>query len=481
MIQPGVPGRVETFIARHLRRAYRTVHAYPARNWIDIEMAAQLMAGAGGAHITPPIGFPMGGYGARHQGAQGVHDQLNTHTLFLDDGTTQVLIIASDLIGLRAPQVARVRALVSAGTGVPAEHVFLACSHTHGGPLMYDDFGDMPSEHEAYLETLYHYLAGAARQAATSAIPVHYGCGRSGVRLGVNRRERQADGSIRIGVDFQGPVAPWADVVFFNRVDGGGTLALLYQHAVHGTCLMGDNYLFTADMMGYAMRLIEDRLASSTALFLNGCAGNINPYPRGTFDLAARHGSELGAAVLKALTSAGEIRKKGRISCVQHPVKLPLQAPESLEKSERDLACVEREYRQIQGAHHENWTLAQRYFTAKERVAAAREQDTAASLPIEIQVIAIDDIALVGLPGEIFVETGFAIAAASPFAVTLPVGYANGSIGYVPTCEAVPDGGYEVIDARARYRGRYIRADADRVLTQGASAALAAAFARIDA
>ena len=158
-----------------------------------------------------------------------------------------------------------------------------------------------------------------------------------------------------------------------------------------------------------------------------------------------------------------------------------MQAPESLEKSERDLACVEREYRQSQGAHHENWTLAQRYFTAKERVAAAREQDTAASLPIEIQVIAIDDIALVGLPGEIFVETGFAIAAASPFAVTLPVGYANGSIGYVPTCEAVPDGGYEVIDARARYRGRYIRADADRVLTQGASAALAAAFARIDA
>ena len=85
------------------------------------------------------------------------------------------------------------------------------------------------------------------------------------------------------------------------------------------------------------------------------------------------------------------------------------------------------------------------------------------------------------MPGEIFVETGFAIVAASPFAVTLPVGYANGSIGYVPTCEAVPDGGYEVVDARAEYRGRYIRDDAARVLTQGASAALAEAFARIDA
>jgi len=42
-------------------------------------------------------------------------------------------------------------------------------------------------------------------------------------------------------------------------------------------------------------------------------------------------------------------------------------------------------------------------------------------------------------------------------------------------------GGYEVVDARARYRGRYIRDDADRVLTEGASEALAEAFARIDA
>lgn len=44
-----------------------------------------------------------------------------------------------------------------------------------------------------------------------------------------------------------------------------------------------------------------------------------------------------------------------------------------------------------------------------------------------------------------------------------------------------PMGGYEVVDARARYRGRYIRDDADRVLTEGASEALAEAFARIDA
>ena len=443
-------------------------------------MSAQLLAGVGGAHITPPIGFSMGGYGARQQGAQGVHDPLETHVLMLDDGTTQVVIIASDLLGLRTPQVARVRTLVSAATGVPAGHVFLACSHTHGGPLMYDDFGAIPAAHEAYLETLYHYIAGAAQQAANGLIPVHYGYGRQEVKLGANRRERQADGSTRIGVDLQVPVAPWTDVVFFNRAAGGGTLALLYQHAVHGTCLVGDNYLFTADTMGYAMRHIEERLVGSTALFLNGCAGNINPYPRGTFELAEKHGNRLGAAVLKAVDKAGEMREKGRLCCVQHNFELPLEASESLEKCDRDLQQLEREYRKLQGAHHKNWSLARRYFAAKERLAAARDQDAATGQPVEVQVIALDDIALVSLPGEIFVETGFAIAAASPFACTLPVGYANGSIGYVPTSEEIPYGGYEVTDARARYRGRNIRGDADRALIQGATAALAAA-ARIDA
>ena len=435
-------------------------------------MSNKLMAGAGGAHITPPIGFPMGGYGARDHGAEGVHDQLNTHALFLDDGSTQVLVVASDLLGLRAPQVARVRELVTEATGVPAGHVFLACSHTHGGPLMYSDFAGFSAAHEAYLETLYHYIAGAAQQAANAAIPVCYGHARKEVRLGANRRERQADGTTKIGVDLDAPVAPWTDVICFDRADGSGTLAMLYQHAVHGTCMQGDNYLFTADTMGYAMRLVEAQLESSTALFLNGCAGNINPHPRGTFGLARRHGTRLGAAVLQAVTEIADFREEGRLNCIQHECELPLEEARPLEECERDLTEIEPAYLALGGAHHKSWTLSRRYFAAKAQVEAARSGQLASGLPIEIQVVALDDLALVSLPGEIFVETGFAICASSPFEVTLPVGYANGSIGYVPTLEEVPFGGYEVGEARARYQGRCIRDDADRALVDGALEAL---------
>ena len=70
-------------------------------------------------------------------------------------------------------------------------------------------------------------------------------------------------------------------------------------------------------------------------------------------------------------------------------------------------------------------------------------------LEVEVQVIAFsDDVAIVSLPGEIFVELGLAIKKASPFKHTFIAELANGSIGYVPNREAYPQGNYEVVSAR---------------------------------
>ena len=434
-------------------------------------MTRQLLAGAGGARITPPTGNPMGGYGARDHGAEGVHDHLNSHTLFLDDGTTQAVIIASDLIGMRFEHVARVRELVNRATGVPAANVFLAFSHTHGGPLMYSDFSKLEEPAAAYIDALCHFRAGTALQAATAAGPVRWGTGRHPLRVGVNRRERQADGTTRIGVNPEGPVAPWVDVVWFERLDGT-PLVVLWQHAAHGTCLVSDNYLFTADWMGAAMRMIEDQRPGETALFLNGCAGNINPHPRGSYELAGMHGTRAGGAVLKTALQAGDMRRGGRLRCAQHAFELPLEPMPSLPECERELAEWEPAFLELEGGFHRSWRVCRHYFAARERVEAHRSGSVASGLPLEIQALALDDVALVGLPGEIFVETGTAIAEASPFALTLPVGYANGAIGYVPTSEEVPHGGYEVLDARARHQGRMLADDADRALAAGALRAL---------
>ena len=78
----------------------------------------------------------------------------------------------------------------------------------------------------------------------------------------------------------------------------------------------------------------------------------------------------------------------------------------------------------------------------RRRVESIREQgDT--PLPCEIQAICLGETALLGWPGEVFSSLGMAAKRGSPFAQTYVVGYANGSIGYVPTPEAFAEGGYE--------------------------------------
>ena len=79
-----------------------------------------------------------------------------------------------------------------------------------------------------------------------------------------------------------------------------------------------------------------------------------------------------------------------------------------------------------------------------------RVLDTAARkgkpLDAEVQVIALgNDIAWVGLPGEIFTELGMAIKQGSPFPMTIIAQLAHGPVTYYPNEAAAAQGNYEVV------------------------------------
>lgn len=76
--------------------------------------AADLRAGVGRADLTPPIGGPMYGYGARGSDvSQGVHDPLYAKALVLDDGATTLAIVTLDLGSFTQENSDNVRRLVS--------------------------------------------------------------------------------------------------------------------------------------------------------------------------------------------------------------------------------------------------------------------------------------------------------------------------------------------------------------------------------
>ena len=281
-------------------------------------------AGAARANITPPVGHRMSGYGNRTHGSDGIHDELRSKVLFLDDGTTRAAIVANDLLYLNAAAVAEVRKRVSESADIPAENVFVCCSHTHGGP---DTAYGEPTEDRmqaAYAETLFYKIAGAAAEARRNAIPAKMGRSRAEVQCGINRRERTADGRIILGRNPDGPVARFVDVLRFDEAGTGRPLVILFSHAVHGTTLGGDNYLTTSELSGWAERFVEAAFPAAVGMFCNGCAGDINPDPRGTFDYVDLLGTRLGAAVVGAATQTTPVAEV-RVACHRETVLLPIE------------------------------------------------------------------------------------------------------------------------------------------------------------
>ena len=84
-----------------------------------------------------------------------------------------------------------------------------------------------------------------------------------------------------------------------------------------------------------------------------------------------------------------------------------------------------------------------------------------ATLPLEVQVFRLGpEVAVVTLPGEVFVDLGLAIRAASPFATTLVIELANDGPGYLPTRKAFAEGSYETVNSRIQPGGAEAMAEA---------------------
>lgn len=432
-------------------------------------------AGVGRAIITPPVGIKLSGYASRKTGATGIHDDLTATVLYLEQDGLQAALVGLEVIQMDAAEIAAVRACCQELTGVPAEHVMIACTHTHSGPLTGP--GEDEPVRAAYAANLRWQIAGALREARQAPAPVSWSWGTHPVRLAGNRRERTPQGVI-LGYNPDGPTPTAADVLSFTLGDSETPALVTVVYDCHGTTLGPDNLLISADYGGHARRLAESQLPGSRAMVLGGCGADQNPYPRGTHALAETHGRRLGAAAYQAVLEMGEKRPAARLGVACVAASLPVDEPPDLETCRQQLQEAEAAVEAQKQAHGEDgvdWFTSRQLRHARERLELVESGASDVTLICEVQALVLDDVGFVALPGEIFIEIGRAIRERSGLAVTLPLGWANGSIGYVPTSAEVPFGGYEIEMARANRCGLPIRPEADEALAAAAVEALALA------
>ncbi|HEX4214796.1 MAG TPA: hypothetical protein VIA06_15870 [Candidatus Dormibacteraeota bacterium] len=409
-------------------------------------------AGVARVTITPPVGIAMIGFAGRAS-SNDVQDDLTATALVVEGPGSggapgRAAIIACDLLWLEEPAVARVRAAVAALTDVAGDHVLIACSHTHYGPMV--DAGSELAGPQVgpYVDNLVHLLAGAVAMAESRLTPCRFGFGEGEARIGINRRERLADGRMILG---QNPDGPYDPRVALLRIDDaeGRPLALLLNHACHPVSLGGTCTHISADFPGHARRLIEAE-TGTTILFLQGSTADVNPLLMGwDWSHPTRLGTTLGEEAIRIYKGITPAPASGFVGMARAEVDLPPLLPPSVEEGEALVASLTAELERVReaGAPGPIWWAGGRLDRARHGLEALRGGPGVEPVPASLAALRIGQIALATSPGEIFTRLGGAVVDGSPFAHTMFAGYTDGSIGYVPTRDAYPEGGYEVTHA----------------------------------
>ena len=235
-----------------------------------------LRAGAAKADITPPIGTPLAGYGARAaKPSTGVHDPCEARALVLDNGAVKLAFVAVDHLGFDHGMVQRIRALASEATRITADHIFVMSSHTHSGGGAFMEMlppvaNILAGKFDPKIRHFYEQRTAEAVIAADKNLrPARISFG-AGEARGISR--------FRSSWPPNGPIDPEVGVVRVDSTATGKPLAVLMNFAAHPTVLGANNMTFSADYVGYARSAVERMIGGEVlAIFANGAQGTVAP------------------------------------------------------------------------------------------------------------------------------------------------------------------------------------------------------------
>lgn len=246
--------------------------------WLAVAASAQatLRAGVAKSDITPPIGTPLAGYGARAaKPSTGVHDPCEARALVIDNGVEKLAFVAVDHLGFDHGMVQRIRETASAAAHIPPGNIFVMSTHTHSGggafmemlpPLALILAGKFDPKVRGFYE---QRTAEAVIAADKSLRPARIAIG-AGEARGISR--------FRSSWPPNGPIDPEVGVIRVDSADSGKPMAVMMNFAAHPTVLGSDNMAFSADYVGYARRAVEKMIGGDVlAIFANGAQGTVAP------------------------------------------------------------------------------------------------------------------------------------------------------------------------------------------------------------
>lgn len=398
------------------------------------EKPISLRVGAAREDITPDVTVRNWVTGKTYDN---VLDPLYVHVLVIDDGRTKAAIIRWDLVDVSESARDEVRKVVGGALSIPGENILINASHTHSAPWAPVYSGGqrgrerdtwwalryMPTQNayppfRKWMDRILAASEQAARRAAAGARPADMLIGRVAVSEFLNNRRPRAPAwglaeprptpivnyshkdwnpDVLQGGAVFGPMDRTLTLVAF-RDPQAATIATLFHVACHAVSIYPSNPGISADWPGAASARLS-AVFGGESMFLQGNAGDINPWRRGAAAVA-----EMAEGLAKKSQAAMRFAVKlspGPLTFGRSTVELPLMP-------------------------------------------AARERTGTDRVIAEVQVVVCGPLAFVTLPGEPLTALGVQIRERSPFPQTIVLGYSNGNgVHYVGLPGEKARGGYE--------------------------------------
>jgi neutral ceramidase len=325
-----------------------------------------------------------------------------------------------------------------------------------------------------YIENLINGPVDAIVRAHSTAKPVTLASGSATQKLPVsfNRRFVMRDGSVKTWMNLEnpdviraaGPIDPQISLLTISD-ETGKPAGILSNFALHLDTVGGMKW--SADYPFYIQQTLQKATGSNViSIFGTGCCGDINHSDpsrkeRNKTDFI---GNSIGDSIQSQLSNLQPMSNT-KLVVKTREVKLPLQdaTQEEVAKSIQVLGAAKRKEK-VEFLDHvtaykklilDHFRHRMPYAKTPEHITwgvSRSLEGIGEYLPIDLTVITLgNDVAIVFLPGEVFVELGLAIKQASPFKTTFVIELSNcvESI-YIPNRGAYAVGSYEVTNSNVK-------------------------------
>ena len=429
--------------------------------------ASELIAGVAVTDITPPIGYRMSGY-FRERLSTGTLNPLQAKAIVLHQGNERAALVSCDIIGLSLDVSSRARKQAAEKTGIPAENILISATHTHTGPLYFGAlrkylhdvavarYGSDPYEKVDYSAELVAKLVKVIAEAETASKPIRLAAGVAEQRgLSFNRRFHMKDGSVRFNpgvlnpniIRPAGPIDHEVGTVFFHEADSDNVVAALVNFALHLDTVGGTKY--AADYPFYLEQSLRETYGNEfVLLFGTGACGDINH-----IDVTKKQRLKtnyIGKTLAETVKAKTRYLREPALAVRSEIVNAPLQS-----YGPQKVALARENIRKVGTSELSFLKQVEAY-----KILAV-EMRRGETIPLEVQVFRLArGLAVVGLPGEVFVDLGLAIKRASPFPTTLVIELSQDAPGYIPTKKAFAEGSYETVNSRIAPGGGEMMAEA---------------------